>query len=335
MRRPVRSLAVMILLGLVLLAVPANTLAQACLGIDACLLSPTRADAGTPTSVNGCSVPPDAGALGLFWGTVFESACNQHDVDWGTFTSDVAGWFLQSNFAFRDAMRAICIARPALGPTCAQAAEIFFLAVSTTPIAMEIYRRGQYFASSCACRQLPTAPSSLTAQVSSTAAGSVVNLQWTPGADATSYRVEVVQPLLAAFDSGSPQPRFTAAAVPVGQYRVQVRAANPLGVSAPSNVLDVIVGSGGPCAIPSAPSLPTASLVGGAGTVTWPAVVGATSYIVIAGSEPGRSDLFNGHVGNVTSVTATGLPAGFRAYVRVYAVNACGTSGASAEVVVS
>ena len=309
--------------------------AQTCLPRGACLLSPTRTDAGRPITPNGCSVPPEAGALGQFWGGVFLAACNQHDIDWGTFQSDLNLWFVQSNLAFRNRMLTICQTRTDLpAGACAEAANIFFLAVSQTSIAQEIYLQSQYLSSSCACRQAPGAPTNLTVQVASGAGGAQVSFQWTPSAEATSYQLEVVQPALPPIDTNSPLPGFTAAGVPNGQYRVQVRAVNPFGTSAPSNVVDVIVGSSTPCATPAPPSGVTGSLVNGTASVSWPAVPGATSYIVRAGSTPGGSDLFNGNVGPTTSVSASGLPPGFRAYVRVLAVSACGTSAPSADILI-
>ena len=309
--------------------------AQSCLGIDACLLSPARADAGRPISPNGCSVPPEAGAPGQFWAGVFESACNQHDADWGTFHADLTTWFGQSNGAFYANMLAICQARTDIPASqCIEAASIILYAVSATSIGQDFFKRAQYFASSCACRQLPTAPANLTAQVSPGAAGAQVSLQWTPGTDATSYAVEVVQPLLAPIDTGSPQPFFSAAGVPAGQYRVQVRAMNPIGTSNASNLVDVVVGTSGPCAAPMAPSLPNGTFTNGIAAVSWQAVGGATSYVVQAGSVPGASDLFSGNVGSATTVSASGLPPGFRAFVRVYAVSSCGISAASPEIAV-
>ena len=313
----------------------ATASAQTCLGIDACLLSPARVDAGRPVGFNGCSVPSEAGLLGQFWGTVFETACNQHDTDWGTFKPDIAAWFAQSNSAFRTNMLAICAARPDLpAAACTEAANIFFLAVSTTSIAADIYKRAQYFASSCACRQLPSPPTNLTADVSAGSGGAQVSLQWAAGSDATSYQVEVVQPFLAPIDTNSRLPMFSATGVPNGVYRVQVRAANPLGASAPSNIVDVVVGSSTPCVAPGAPTGVAASFNNGTATMNWSAVAGATSYVVRAGLIPSGSELFNGNVGNTTSVGASGLPAGFRAFGRVYALNACGTSGPSAEVII-
>ena len=332
MRHVIRKPLFAFVSGLLVMSVASSSAAQSCLSVDACLISPNRGDAGRPITVNGCSVPPEAGPLGQFWASVFEPACNQHDADWGTFRSDIAVWFTQSNAAFLARMLAICQARTDLvGLPCTQSANIFFLAVSTTTIASDIFKRSQYFASDCACRSLPSAPTNLTAQVGTT--GGQVRLQWTAANDATSYQLEVVQPALAPIDTGTPLPVFMAAGVPSGQYRVQVRAVNPLGASGPSNLVDFVVGPGVPCSPPGAPLAPMTTLINGSATVSWQPVAGATSYVVQAGSQPGGSDLFNGNVGNMTTVSATGLPPGFRAFVRVYAVNDCGVSGPAPEVV--
>jgi hypothetical protein len=327
---PHRTLRVVFLAALISTGVANTALAQTCLALDACLLSPTRTDNGRPITPNGCSVPPEAGALGAFWGGVFTTACNQHDIDWGTFNSDIASWFAQSNQTFRTNMLAICQTR-ADRTFCNQAAEIFFLGVSTTQQGMDIYRQSQYLSSSCsACSGGPTAPTNLTVQVSP---GGIVNFQWTGSTGATSYQLDVLQPPLGSINTNSAATSFAASGVPNGVYRVQVRAVNPAGASAPSNIVDVVVGAVAPCVPPTAPATVNASLISGTGTVTWSGVAGATSYLVRAGLTPGGSELFNGNVGNTTSVSASGLPAGFRAFVRVYAVNACGTSGPSAEAV--
>jgi hypothetical protein len=84
---------------------------------------------------------------------------------------------------------------------------------------------------------------------------------------------------------------------------------------------------------PAAPSNLAGAVVNGVGSVSWTPVPGATSYLVQAGSGPGTSNLFNGSVGLTVSVSAP-VPAGFIGYVRVYAVNACGQSAASTEIVV-
>jgi hypothetical protein len=104
----------------------------------------------------------------------------------------------------------------------------------------------------------------------------------------------------------------------------------------PSEPLTFHIGPGG-SACNGAPPVPgelTGSVIDGTATVSWSAAAGARSYIIQAGSSSNASDLFNGNVGSTLSVSASGLPAGFRAYVRVFAVNACGASRPSSEIVV-
>ncbi len=333
MRQAIPSISrVAIFTAVIWTGVAFSASALSCLSLDSCLLSPTRADAGRPIVPDGCSVPPQFGALGQFWGEVFTAACNQHDIDWGSFNADVNSWFVQSNLAFRTRMLAICLTRTDLpAGACAEAANVFFIAVSQTQQARDVYLQAQYLSSTCACRNAPSAPTDLAVQVSP---GGQVAFQWTPSAGATSYQIEVVQPPLAPFNTNSSSPSFIASGVPNGQYRVQVRAVNASGPSGPSNVVDVIVGSTTPCATPATPTGVTGSFVNGTASVIWPAVPGATSYIVRAGLTPGGSELFNGNVGATTSVSASGLPAIFRAYVRVLAVSACGTSNPSTDVLI-
>jgi hypothetical protein len=85
-------------------------------------------------------------------------------------------------------------------------------------------------------------------------------------------------------------------------------------------------GGGGCTAAPASPVV-TGAIAAGTATVSWPAVPGATSYIISAGSTPGASNVAPPtNVGPSTTVSASGLPPGFSAWVRVIAVNACGQS---------
>jgi hypothetical protein len=71
----------------------------------------------------------------------------------------------------------------------------------------------------------------------------------------------------------------------------------------------------------------TGSIVAGTATVSWAAVPGATSNIISAGSTQGASNVAPPtNVGPNTTVSASGLPPAFSAWVRVMAVNACGQS---------
>ncbi len=76
----------------------------------------------------------------------------------------------------------------------------------------------------------------------------------------------------------------------------------------------------------------TGQVSGGLASVSFNASAGATSYIVQAGSQQGLSDLFNANIGNTTAASAP-VPAGFRAFVRIIAVNACGNSAPTADFV--
>jgi hypothetical protein len=101
------------------------------------------------------------------------------------------------------------------------------------------------------------------------------------------------------------------------------------------NRLNVSVTIENPAAGCSAPPPPPIGLSGGVvngvATITWSPSGGAESYVVQAGSLPGSADVFNGSVGASLGATSP-VGAGFRAYVRVYALNACGQSGPSNEL---
>jgi hypothetical protein len=85
-------------------------------------------------------------------------------------------------------------------------------------------------------------------------------------------------------------------------------------------------------AVPVAPALQPALVVGSTVTLTWNAVPEATSYRLAAGFTPGGVVL-SPNVGGVTSVTVTAPLGTF--YVRVFAVDASGESPASNEIVVN
>jgi Ca2+-binding RTX toxin-like protein len=96
---------------------------------------------------------------------------------------------------------------------------------------------------------------------------------------------------------------------------------------------DQRVAIGGCTRPPSAPWGVVGAVVSGVASVHWSEVPGAGSYVLAAGTSPGIDDLFNGTVGGNLTLSA-GVAKGFRAYVRVWAVNACGRSGPSQEILV-
>ena len=125
-----------------------------------------------------------------------------------------------------------------------------------------------------------------------------------------------------------------AAAVPVGQYYIRVRAVNALGAGLPSNEVVAQVGSSG---VPGAPANLDYTVLGGAVQLRWnaPATGGTpTGYNVEVGSDIGASNYGVVAVGNVTSVTNPSAPAGTY-FVRVRATNAFGQSAASNERIVT
>jgi Ca2+-binding RTX toxin-like protein len=121
------------------------------------------------------------------------------------------------------------------------------------------------------------------------------------------------------------------ALAPPGKYFVRIRVRTTSGPEVLSNEVSFSIGITTGCnAAPPAPAITAAVVVNNVATLAWAAVPGATSYVVQAGTASGASDLFDGNVGANVIVSAD-VSAGFRAYVRVLAANACGISAPSAE----
>jgi hypothetical protein len=188
----------------------------------------------------------------------------------------------------------------------------------------------------------PSAPGAPTG-VTASASGLVVTSSWTrpsTGGTPTSYRLD--------FRSGGtlitsvPVGAVTATSLSappgtVGTFTVTVTALAGSTAGPASAAATFTIGGSpgpGPCNAPATPTGLSGSFSGGTAFVSWNPVAGATSYIVRAGTFPGGADLYNASVGSLTSVSAAGLPAGFTAYVRVIAVNACGQSAATTDVLV-
>jgi hypothetical protein len=122
----------------------------------------------------------------------------------------------------------------------------------------------------------------------------------------------------------------------LGTYLVTVTAIVAAGAGPPSapavftigaGPVEFTSGDGGPCAGPPSAPVVTGGVAGGTATATWPGVAGATGYLLSAGTSIGATNLYPlTFIGTNNVATATGLPAGFAAWVRVIAVNACGHS---------
>jgi predicted phage tail protein len=173
-------------------------------------------------------------------------------------------------------------------------------------------------------------------------AGRAVQLLWLPpdGSIAISgYQLEVGSAPGASDLMIAMVPTLSIAAngVADGTYFVRVRALSAAGLGPASNEVQVVVGRSPACAAaPSAPMHLTSTVTGNLVQLSWlPPATGATgaSYTVVVGASAGQSNLAAFPVGGVTTMTAP-APNG-RFFVRVVAINACGASAGSNEVVVS
>lgn len=149
---------------------------------------------------------------------------------------------------------------------------------------------------------------------------------------ATSYRLDFRQttggPVVASLTTTTTSIVIPLPPGTVGTFNVTATGINSAGAGPTSAPVQFTIGSGpGPCTGPPASPSVSGGVVGGTATVQWPQVPGATSYILSAGTTPGGSNLFPAqNIGLNNQASATGLPAGFTAWVRVIAVNACGQS---------
>ena len=165
---------------------------------------------------------------------------------------------------------------------------------------------------------------------SAIASGGVLTVSWLAGAGPvpTSHRLDfyAAAALVATVNAGT----GTSIGIPIppgiqGTFGVRVTARNGSVAGPASALFTFTIGSA--CTVPASPNV-SGGVVGGTASVSWPAVSGATSYMLSAGTTPGGTNLFpSTNIGNVLGVSASGLPPGFQAFVRVIAVNGCGQQG--------
>jgi Matrixin len=168
---------------------------------------------------------------------------------------------------------------------------------------------------------------------SATASGGLLTITWTgSGPTPTAHRLEFFQggtplatvPVGAATSVGLPVPAGLQ-----GAFSVRVTALSGTAASAPSPLFNFTIGTA--CTPPTAPAV-TGSIVNGTATISWPPVAGATNYILSAGTTQGGAQILGPtNFGASTGASAPGLPAGFQAWIRVIAVNACGQQGAPTD----
>ena len=162
---------------------------------------------------------------------------------------------------------------------------------------------------------------------SAIANGGILTVSWLAGAGPvpTSHRLDFYAgaALVATVNAGA----GTSIGIPIppgiqGTFGVRVTARNGSVAGPASELFTFTIGPA--CTVPASPNV-SGGVVGGTASVNWPAVPGATSYTLSAGTVQGGTQyLPPTNIGANTGASASGLPAGFTAWVRVIAVNACG-----------
>jgi YVTN family beta-propeller protein len=175
--------------------------------------------------------------------------------------------------------------------------------------------------------------------LSVTQGGGLLNLSWnapSSGVTPTGYRLDFVSGTVLVATVVTGNMTSMSLAIPAGTqgvFAVTVTALANTTSGPPSASVTFTIGSGGCSGPPPTPTGLSGSVVGTTATVRWSPSPGATSYVVHAGTIQGSADLFNGNVGPIISLSASGVPPGFRAWVRIFAINGCGSS-AGADVLV-
>jgi YVTN family beta-propeller protein len=170
----------------------------------------------------------------------------------------------------------------------------------------------------------PGQPTGVNAMVS----GGILTVIWSTGSGATP-----TAHVLNFYQGGTPVANLTVGAansaqidIPPGISGTFAVTVTPLANTAPGPSSAPASFTIGGCLPPPAVSGLVGTVVAGTGTVTWNPSAGATGYIIKAGANQGGAELYDANIGTATSVAASGLPSGFMAWVRVFAINGCGTS---------
>ena len=178
------------------------------------------------------------------------------------------------------------------------------------------------------------APSGLATVVT----GATVTLSWSApdgGTAVESYRIEAgtapgrVDVVLSTGGAATTQ---TVPDAPAGEYFVRVRAQRANGLSEPSNEVRVRVGAAA-CLMPDTPAPLRAVVAGTAVTLSWTPARGAVGYLLGVGAASDQYGLLVAELPVALATLATTAPAGTY-FARLAAVNACGMSVPSNEVIV-
>ena len=166
---------------------------------------------------------------------------------------------------------------------------------------------------------------------SAIASGGILTVSWMAGGGSspTSHRLDFYSgaALVATVNAGA----GSSIAIPIppttqGTFGVRVTARNGTVAGPPSALFTFTVEPA--CTLPASPNV-SGAVVAGTASVSWPPVPGATAYILSAGTTQGGTQYLPAtNIGANTGASASGLPTGFTAWVRVIAMNACGQPSA-------
>jgi len=163
--------------------------------------------------------------------------------------------------------------------------------------------------------------------------GEILTVEWIHGLGAapTTHRldftVDATGQLISLPVGATPRVEIPVPSGTRGTFSVRVTPFNDSLPGPASAAFAFAIGLGVSCTGP--PSSPNVSglVSGGTAVVGWPPVAGATHYLLQAGTTPGGSDLVPlTSLGAATGASASEVPTGFTAWVRVVAASSCGLS---------
>ena len=174
------------------------------------------------------------------------------------------------------------------------------------------------------------------AVTSATAADGVLTVSWLPGlgAAATSYRLDFYSgatPVATVHGDATSAIRVPLPPGAEGAFAVRVTPLNGAAAGPSSSLFPFTIPR---CVPPASPDV-SGGVVAGTASIAWPAVPGATFYLLEAGTAPGRGEYVPlTNIGANTGAAASAVPFGFTAWVRIVAVNVCGQHSAPRDFLV-
>jgi hypothetical protein len=165
--------------------------------------------------------------------------------------------------------------------------------------------------------------------------GQTVTLSWTASLDAQTYVLQAGSASGASEIFSGAVGNITAltATVPTGTYYIRVIALNGGAQGPASEEITFTAGDPACTTAPPVPATHTATVGGVTVDLGWTSSPGASAYVLDAGTAPSVANLASLNLGGRTTFTAA-VPAGTY-YTRVRAVNACGSSLPSNELILA